>query len=327
MTDIPYLDLYRRMLVIRTVELAIARKYPEQTMRCPVHLSVGQEAVSAGAAAALSDGDAMFGAHRSHGPYLAMGGSVEAMLAEAFGRGSGCCSGRGGSMHLVDVAAGFWGAVPIVGATIPIATGAAFAFALRGEKRVAATIFGEGATEEGVFQESVQYAVLRALPVVYVCENNRFAGNTGLSERRPAGFSIHEMARALGAAVHAGDGNDAASVYGACREAVNRARNGGGPSFLEFATYRWLEHCGPYNDHHLPCRNADEGAAWRARCPIERMEGTLLGLGLADAGTLREMRGAIAREVELAMRCAEQADHPAGRADAGVYAAERDGCA
>ncbi len=318
---VPYWDLYRKMVLIREIDGAVADSYPEQRMRCPVHLSVGQEAVSAGVGAALSRGDVMLGTHRSHGSYLAVGGNVDTMLAEMHGKATGCCGGRGGSMHLTDFDAGFWGAIPIVGSAIPITTGAAFAFTMRGEKRVAAIIIGEGATEEGVFHESVQFAALKKLPVVYVCENNGFAVNTPLPERRPPGVSIARLAEAHGLAVAQGDGNDAEFVYVTCREAVERARAGGGASFLEFSTYRWLEHCGPNDDHHLSCRNPADFAFWKKRCPIELFEKKMLAMGLATEAELEEVRKTTAAEAREAIVRAENAPLP-DASDAGkmVYA-------
>lgn len=315
------LELFKRMIWLRLTEEAIAKAYPMQEIRCPVHLCIGQEAVSVGAAVALMSGDSLFGTHRSHGPYVARGGDIGAMLAEIYGKVAGCSGGRGGSMHLADLAAGFWGAVPIVASTIPIATGMALGFQMRGEKRVSMVVFGEGATEEGVFSESIQYAALKKLPIVYVCENNAFAVNTPLEERRPAGFCIGDVARAYGLATATGDGNDADCVYRLCHKAVERARRGEGASYMEFATYRWVEHCGPADDSHLPCRSAEELEKWRRHCPIRNMERKILADGLATAEALEAITTQIGTEIDEAMCYAQSAPFPKqDSAATGVYA-------
>lgn len=279
--EIP-LRLYKIVLRIRLVEETIAKEYPKQEMRCPVHLCIGQEAVSAGLALALDDTDALLGTHRSHGPYIARGGDVRAMFAEIYGKATGCCSGRGGSMHLIAQDKGFWGSVPIVGSTIPIATGAAFAFAYQEKNAVAAVLFGEGATEEGVFHESIQYAHLKNLPIIYVCEDNGFAVNTPYQERRPKDMNITGIVKAHGLRTFEGNGNDAIFVYEACKEAVLHARAGLGPSFLYFETYRWVEHCGPYDDHHLPCRSLADFENWKKLCPVATLKTHLLAHGVAS---------------------------------------------
>ena len=318
---IPYEDIFRRLIRIRLVEEAIALEYPQQQMRCPVHLCLGQEAISAGAAAALTKDDALWGTHRSHGPYIGALGDVYAFFAELYGKADGCCAGRGGSMHLIDKKAGFWGAVPIVGSTIPIATGAALAFAMKRIPRVSMIIFGEGATEEGVFHESVQFAVLKKLPIVYVCENNRFAVNTPWEQRRPKGLSLTKLASAHGMKSLADDGNDVFAVYKACAEAVHNARNGEGPAFLEFETYRWVEHCGPYDDHHLPCRSAPDFAAWKERCPVHLAEQYLIQQQAMSPEVLTQIRCEESERIQTALSAAQKADLPAPQcANSLVYA-------
>src|SRR5579859_6536135 len=179
--------LYRGLLRLRLVEERIAELYPEQEMRCPVHLSIGQEAVAVGVCDHLEPADQALSGHRSHGHYLAKGGDLRAMLAELYGRETGCARGKGGSMHLVDLEAGFLGATPIVASTIPIAVGVAFAARLRGQPLVTVAFFGEGATEEGVFHEAANFAALHRLAVVFVCENNLYSVYSPLEVRQPAG--------------------------------------------------------------------------------------------------------------------------------------------
>jgi len=302
--------LYVRMLRIRLVEEKIAELYPEQQMRCPVHLSVGQEAVAVGVCAALEPEDYAISTHRSHAHYLAKGGNLKAMLGELYGRVTGCCHGKGGSMHLIDRSVGFLGAVPIVGSTIPIGVGAAFGTVLRKEHRVTIVFLGDGATEEGVFHEAVNFAVLKRLPVIFVCENNFFSVYSSLAVRQPPIRKIYELARGYGLDSHQGDGNDVEAVYGLAKAAVEKARRGDGPTFLEFKTYRWREHCGPYYDNHLGYRSEREFEEWKARCPIARFKQQLLQRELITKQDLDGIEASLAAEVEEAVAFAKSSPFP-----------------
>lgn len=303
-------QLYYGMLRIRAVEETIAELYPEQEMRCPVHLSVGQEAPAIGVCAALSPDDYALSAHRSHAHYLAKGGSLKAMLGELYGRVTGCCQGKGGSMHLIDRSVGFLGAVPIVGSTIPIAVGVAFGSVMKRESRVTVVFFGEGATEEGVFHEALNFAQLKRLPVVFVCENNFFSVYSPLSVRQPAGREVYALAQGHGMESHQGDGNDVTEVFRLTGRAVAKARRGEGPTFLEFQTYRWREHCGPNYDNHLGYRSVEEFESWKARCPLKRLSERLLGDRLAEPREFEEMESRISVEIEEAIAFAKASPYP-----------------
>lgn len=263
------LALFRSMLRIRRVEEALADRYAEQEMRCPMHLCIGQEAIAVGVCAALSDNDVMFSNHRAHGHYLAKGGNLNAMVAELYGRSSGCCGGRGGSMHLIDLDVGFMGATPIVGGTVPLAVGAAWAAALKGEKRVSVVFFGDGCFEEGVVHESLNFAALHRLPIIFVCENNQFSVYTRLTERQPD-RPIYRLAEAHGMAAYAGDGNDVEAVLAIAKTAIDNVRQGQGPQFIELRTYRWREHCGPNFDDDLEYRSVAEIEEGMKDCPIAK---------------------------------------------------------
>lgn len=304
------LERYRTMLRIRLVEERIVALYPEQEMRCPVHLCIGQEAVAAGACAALGRRDYVFSGHRSHGHYLAKGGDLKAMLAEIYGKAAGCAGGKGGSMHLIDLEAGFLGATPIVGSTIPIAVGAAFGSTMRGEDLVTMVFLGDGAVETGVFYESLNFAALKKLPVIFVCENNLYSVYSPLQVRQPEGRPIAGIARALGVDGIECDGNDVELVYQVCSDAVKKARLGDGPSFLEFATYRWREHCGPEFDNHLGYRTEAEYLAWKERCPIALLEAKFLGSGLVSRLALDEARFGLDKEIDAAVAFARQSPFP-----------------
>lgn len=310
--------LYRDLVRIRRIEEKIVELYPEQEMRCPVHLSIGQEAVPVGVCAHLKRTDHVMSNHRSHGHYLAKGGSLKAMLAEFYGKSTGCTSGRGGSMHLLDLDAGFFGAVPIVGSTIPMAVGAAWAARMRGDDRIIVTFFGEGATEEGVFYEAINFASLKKLPILFVCENNWYSVYSPLGVRQPAGVAVMEKARAHGVPAKPGDGNDLPGVYAIAEEAIASVRSGGGPVFLEFETYRWREHCGPNFDNDIGYRSQAEYQAWRERCPVERFESYLKATAVVSAQEMADMRRDIDVEIAEAVAFAKNSPFPNG-ADAARF--------
>ncbi len=302
--------LYKEMLRIRVVEEQIAARYSEQEMRCPVHLSVGQEAVAAGVSVALEPRDYALSTHRAHAHYLAKGGSLRAMLGELYGRVTGCCEGKGGSMHLIDVSAGFLGAVPIVGSTLPIAVGAAFGAKMKGEERVTIAYFGEGATEEGVFHEAVNYAALHKLAIVFICENNFFSVYSPLSVRQPDNRGVTDLARGHGIEAWTGDGNDVVGVYERTKIAVDKARAGGGPSFLEFVTYRWREHCGPNYDNDIGYRTPAEYEEWKKKDPVPRLAARLLKDGVYSQAELDALTRAMEAEADDAFAFAKASPFP-----------------
>ncbi|MFQ5737786.1 MAG: thiamine pyrophosphate-dependent dehydrogenase E1 component subunit alpha [Acidobacteriota bacterium] len=303
--------LYAQMLRIRRVEEKIAELYPQQEIRCPVHLCIGQEAIAAGVCDNLSARDYVLSGHRSHGHYLAKGGSLDAMMAELYGKVTGCCQGKGGSMHLSDPSAGFLGSAPIVGSTIPIAVGTALASKMRGEDRVTAVFFGEGATEEGVFSESINFAVLKSLPVLFVCENNFYSVYSPLTVRQPPGRELHRLVRGYGLESFRGDGNNVVRVHGLAAGAVRRARGGEGPTFLELKTYRWREHCGPDYDHHLGYRSQEEFMQWKRNCPLARARKRLLARRVLSREEMDSMVARVDEEIRRAVCFAQQSPFPA----------------
>ena len=305
--------LYCRMLLIRMVEEKIAQLYPEQEMRCPVHLCIGQEAVAVGVCANLSGGDYVLSGHRSHGHYLAKGGDLKAMMAELYGKVTGCSQGKGGSMHLVDLSTGFLGATPVVGSTIPIAVGVALGSVMRNEQRVTVTFFGEAAAEEGVFHESMNFAVLKELPVIFVCENNLYSVYSPLSVRQPQGREVFWLARGHGMESYQSDGNDVLRVHRLAERAVRKARRDGGPTFLEFKTYRWREHCGPHYDNDLGYRTESEFQEWKQRCPIKVLEGRLLQDGILSKENIDRIVREVEARIEDAIMFAKESPFPKER--------------
>ena len=303
------LRMYFDMLRIRLVEEAIADRYAEQEMRCPVHLSIGQEATAIGACRALRHTDRIFSTHRCHAHYLAMEGNLQAMLAEIYGKAAGCLGGRGGSMHLTDPDKGLIASVPIVASSIPLAVGTALADQIDGKDSISVAFIGDASIEEGVFHESANFASLRKLPVLFICENNLYSVYTPLKDRQPP-RQITELARAHGMSCQSADGNDVVTVFKATQLAVERARQGGGPTFLVFDTYRWREHCGPEFDNHLGYRTEAEYQTWRKRCPIESSRTKLNGMNLLSAADEEAMVAGYKREIDAAFEFAKAAPLP-----------------
>ena len=300
-----------QMKRIRLVEEEIARRYPAGLMRCPVHLSVGQEGVAAAVGLALARDDLAVSGHRAHAHYLAKGGSLKAMLAEIYGKASGCSGGKGGSMHLIDESAGFMGSTAIVGGTVPVGVGLAYGMKLKKSGQVSCVFHGDAVVETGVFFESANFAILKSLPVLFLCENNLYSVYSPLSVRQPAGRSISAMVAGLGISSESGDGNDVREVYEKVSRALAEIRAGGGPRFLEFSTYRWLEHCGPNYDNHIGYRTEAEYEHWRALEPIARFQAALLSGGIISDAQVEEMDAAVALEVADAFAFAEAAAPPA----------------
>jgi pyruvate dehydrogenase E1 component alpha subunit len=302
-------NLLAAMLRIRRVEEAIAVRYAEQEMRCPTHLCIGQEAIAVGVCDVLARKDKVFSNHRAHGHYLAKGGDLKAMIAELHGRAAGCCGGRGGSMHLIDMDAGFMGATPIVGGTIPVAVGSAWASALQKRDEVTVVFFGDGCFEEGVMHESLNFSALHRLPVVFICENNDFSVYTPLKLRQPQ-RPIHALAAAHGLSATAGDGNDVDAVRALAKQAIEAARAGEGPQFLELRTFRWREHCGPNFDHELNYRSPDEIETGLADCPIERYKEVISKCGLDTAALVAKLEARLRLEVDAAFAFSDQSANP-----------------
>jgi TPP-dependent pyruvate/acetoin dehydrogenase alpha subunit len=292
----PDIHLLKEMLRIRLVEEALADRYSEQEMRCPMHLCIGQEAIAVGVAAALKNTDRVYSNHRAHGHYLAKGGSLKAMIAELYGRATGCCGGRGGSMHMIDLDVGFMGATPIVGGTVPLAVGSAWASKLQKKNEVTVIFFGDGCFEEGVMHESLNFAALHSLPILFICENNDFSVYTRLNERQPD-RPIFRVAEAHGIKSACGDGSDVEQVLKITSNAVNDLRAGLGPWFLEFSVFRWREHCGPDFDHQLNYRMPDEIQSGLAKCPIEAYSKILLQRGGLHSDGLTKLENEIQSEI------------------------------
>jgi TPP-dependent pyruvate/acetoin dehydrogenase alpha subunit len=294
---------YRSLYRIRRVEEEIARIYPTDKIKSPVHLSLGQEAVSVGVCEALRRDDVVFGSYRSHALYLAKGGDLKKMIAELYGKATGCAGGKGGSMHLIDLRAGVMGTSAVVGTTIPQAVGYAYALKVQGRPPVVASFFGDGAVEEGSFHESLNFAALKQVPVVFICENNLYAIHSHQRSRQPAD-NICERARAY--AIPAEQlGDDVLEIYERVGRAVTDVRaTGCGPRFFECRTYRWREHVGPNEDFDAGYRSRAEAAPWVERDPVRRV-GALLAPDVR-----RRIEDEVDVEIREAFEFAEQSPVP-----------------
>jgi len=305
-------NLYRTMLRIRICEESFVEPILKGEVRTPCHLYSGEEAIAAGVCALLTEKDNIFGNHRSHGHFLAKGGSMGEMVAEIYCREKGCSRGRGGSMHLIDPQVGMLGAAPIVGGTISLALGAALAASIRGEDRVTVSFFGDGATGEGVLYESMNFAALWKLPIIFACENNFYSTHMPIRECRVKN-NIYKIAEPFCIEGLEVDGNDVLQVYDVSRRAIEKCRKGEGPVFLEFLTYRFRGHVGPDDNiqgSHTDIRPEEEIAKWFARDPIKIFEKYLKDGGLIEKERLDEIKKDAGREVAEAHKWARESPKP-----------------
>ncbi len=304
-------QLYYEMLRIRRVQLKIESLYHLDDMKTPIHMYIGQEAIAAGVCAHLGKEDYISSNHRGHGHYLAKGGSLKRLVAELYCRETGCSKGRGGSMHLVDTSVGHMGSSSIVGGGIPIGTGLSLSIQMKGQGRVSVVFFGDGAAEEGVLYESVNFAILKQLPVIYIYENNQYAVCSQISARQRGEIIFHQTNPA-DMFVKVVDGNSVLDVYQAAGMAVERARAGDGPSFIECKTYRLRGHAGAGSDVHLGYRPSEEISLWEARCPVADFRKRLLQNGDMTAGDDEFMEKEIADEIDEAFLFAQTSPLPKG---------------
>ena len=299
-----YDKFYRSLYRIRRVEEEIVRVYPTDKIKSPVHLSLGQEAVSVGVCQALRHDDVVFGTYRSHALYLAKGGDLKGMIAELYGKVAGVARGKGGSMHLIDTAAGIMGTSAVVGTTIPQAVGYAYALKLQRKDSIVISFFGEGAVDEGAFHESMNFAALKRLPNIFVCENNRYAIHSHQLARQ-AQDNICERAQAYGIPAERIEDNDVLRIYELVKKAADEVRNGDpGPRFFECMTYRWKVHVGPDDDFHFGYRSREEAEPWFKNDQVKRI-GELL-----DTGVRGDIEAEVDEEVREAFEFAEQSPFP-----------------
>ncbi len=298
------------MLRIRCVEEKIAERYPEGKMRCPTHLSIGQEAVPVAVSCALNKNDFAVSTHRGHAHYLAKGGSLKKMIDEIHGKESGCSKGKGGSMHLIDKDVSFMGTSAIVGNSIPLGVGLGLSAKLKSTNQISCIYLGDGAIEQGVFYESINFAILKKLRVLFICENNLYSVYSPLSVRQPKNRKISHMVNGMGINSLECDGNDVISCRKTLKSVIPDIRENSSPFFIEFKTYRWREHCGPNFDNDIGYRTVEEFEVWKKKDPIEFLKQRLIIEDVFVKQELDQIKKSIENEINQVFINAEKAPFP-----------------
>ena len=295
--------LYHDIFRIRWAEEEIMRLYPSDVIKSPVHLSIGQESISVGVCNSLAKDDTVFGTYRGHALYLAKGGNLNAMMAELYGKLDGCCSGKGGSMHLIDPSVNMMGTSAVVASSISEAVGYALGIKYKNGNQIVVCFFGDGATDQGVFHESLNFASLKKLPILFVCENNNYSIHSRLSDRS-AQENLYKFAEVYNIPTHVLKESDIFKLCDLSEELINKIRNGSGPHFIEAYTYRWLEHVGPQEDWNFEYRSKEEIAQWEKDDQVDRLREMLKPL------ERKNIEKKIKIEVAAAIKFAEQSPFP-----------------
>ena len=301
--------MYEAMVKIRLVEESLGKLVSSGEIKTPCHLYIGQEAVATGVCLNLKKDDYVFSTHRSHGHYLAKGGNLKKLMAEIYGKITGCSRGRGGSMHIASPEVGLPGSSAIVGGTIPLAVGTALGFSLQREKNVSVTFFGDGATNEGVLYESLNFASLRRLPVIFICENNFYSTHIYISKIQSAP-DLYEIGKLFEIPSFKINGYNVIEVFNIAKKAVEYARRGKGPTFIEALTYRWRGHVGPNWDLDKPIRSKDEVYFWVRNCPIKRFESLLLKEKILDNIVKKRIFKELNKKIKEAVNYAQESPYP-----------------
>lgn len=301
-------EMYSKMILIRKYEEAIAKNIEKNEIKTPCHLCIGQEAIAVGVCLNLKKEDYVFSNFRGHGHYLAKGGDGKKMMAEIYCKSTGCSGGRGGSMHLVAPEIGILGNSAIVSGQISLGAGTAMKSKLLNEKNVTIIFLGDAATEEGVFIETINFAVLKKLPVIFVCENNEFAAHMHLKDRQPmTKMSLKTECYLPSFTI---DGNDVIKVYNTTKDAIKKARDGNGPTFIECITYRWKGHVGPKLDIEKRIRSEEEVNYWINKCPIKKIKNQIIEQKLIEQSEIEKIEKSIEIEIFDAIEFAKRSSKP-----------------
>ena len=298
------------MLLIRETELEISRRYSENQMRCPTHLSVGQECVPSVVGTFTNNQDLCVSTHRSHAHYLGKGGSLKKFISELYGKSTGCSKGRGGSMHLTDLSVGFVGSTAIVSNSIPVGVGLSLSSKILGKKQITIIYLGDASVEEGVFFESLNFAIVKKIPVIFVCENNFYSVYSPLSVRQPVNREIYKMVKACHIKSFKANGNFVNEVIASFLKAKSFVEKKGEPVFLEFQTYRWFEHCGPNLDDHLKYRDKKELMYWKKNDPIDILQNFLIKKRWININSIKNMKSSITKKIDQAFQYAKRSPFP-----------------
>ncbi len=308
MNNSEILEVYRDMFFLRTAEEKIAEYYFNNKIFSFVHFYIGQEAVAVGVSKHLNLEDRVFGNHRSHGHYLAKGGSLESMFAEMLGKADGCARGKGGSMHMLDKSKGFMGSTPILGSAVPIATGSAFQQKMMKEPGITVVYLGDGAAEEGIFYESLNFAALHKLPLVIVLEDNLYSVNSDNSVRKSPDFNYEKIAEGFGIQYLRGDGNDVHDVLNASKIAIHSARNNSKPTLLHLVTFRHMAHSAPIRDDKSGYRIIDTEENRIAKDSLLQLRNEILAS--IEESKLNELEDQLLSKVNQALTFALSSEEP-----------------
>ncbi len=297
---------YSKLYKIRETELRIAEEYPNQEMRCPVHLSIGQEAPSAALNLFLDKNDFAISYHRAHAHYIAKNGNLKKMIAEIYGKETGCSSGVGGSMHLIDLEKNFLGSTAIVSSSIPVGVGYAYSLKYNNKKSRICIYIGDASCEEGVFFESLNFAVLKKLPILFFCENNKYSVYSNMDQRQPKNRKLHKLAKSFGIESYYLNSQDPIKFCSNLKKIMKIKK----PLFIEVDTYRYYEHCGPNKDDNLNYRPKKEVAFWTKKDPLNLTEKYLLKNEILDKEGLVKLKEKILKEISNAFIFAKRSKGP-----------------
>ena len=301
--------IYTDLQTIRILEEEIAKRYSEQQMRCPVHLSIGQEGCAVGVNYYLKKSDIMFSSHRSHAHYIAKNCSLDKMLCEIYGKENGCVGGRGGSMHIQDIEQNFYASIPLVASALGPSVGVALNLKRKKSKNIVVVYIGDGAMEEGIVHEAFNFSSLYGLPILFVCENNLYSVYTHLSRRQISSdmtrFAGPHKIKSLKI-----DGNDVLKVIKESDKAIKYVRTNLKPFFLQLDTYRWREHCGPNYDNHIGYRSIREFELWKKKCPILKFENYLKNKKLLNEKKKQKIKDAILKKINKSFKLAINSNLP-----------------
>ena len=297
------LNLYESMYRIRLSESEVSRLYPSDVIKSPIHLSIGQESVSAAVCEALKKKDIVFGTYRGHALYIAKGGNLKAMMAELYGKIDGCSKGKGGSMHLIDTSVGMMGTSAVVATSIPEAVGYAMAIKYNKSDQVVVCFFGDGATGAGAFHESLNFASLKHLPILFICENNKYAIHSPIADRSSQ-LELYKFGLVNNIPSSVQKDRCVFKLYSKSKELIDEIRDGGGPRFFEVYTDRWLEHVGPSEDWQLGYRSEKEKQKWKKNDQIERLS------ELLSTEDKNKIEKKVKKEVREAILFAENSPFP-----------------
>ena len=301
------------------MEEEIAKRYSQNKMRCPTHLSIGQEIVPAIYSLFVNRKDFAISTHRGHAHYLAKGGNLKKMIAELYGKSTGCSSGKGGSMHLIDLSKNFMGTTAIVANSIPLGVGLGLSAKLKNENRISTIFFGEGATEEGVFYESVNFSSVKNLPVLFICENNLYSVYSPLDVRQPKKRDISKMVQSMNIEVEKVNGSNIFRTYNTIKNSFEYVRKYKKPKFIEISTYRWREHCGPNFDNDIGYRTEKEFQYWKSKDPLSNMIKKIMKIN-KNKINYNDIKLNIEKEINSAFKFAENSPKPNRKfAYSGVY--------